>query len=178
MNAEQLAAVKALFARAVELPCAKAELEKSLAARLALYGERHRDVFETETVLAECDWHRNDFAGTRARLDRIAGLAPDMPESMQWQFDRQRAMAGALPGGVAGAAKALAEVDHKIAAAGRLPRSVWWTQVYRAELLVTRGDDAEKAEGRALARQILAGLTPLVVPRSQILTRLRRLAQE
>ena len=61
---------------------------------------------------------------------------------------------------------------------GRLSRSILWVQSYRAELLVTRGDDGEQAEGRALARQVLAGMTPLVVPNAPLLARLRRLAGE
>lgn len=154
---------------------AKEELQRALSGRLALYGEGNAEVFRNEALLAECELRGNDLAGAGARLERMAGLASTMSGRELREYRRVRALLLGARGEVGAAVRELEEVERALADAGPTPAQLWRVRIYRAELLIRHGDAAGQTAGRALARQALDALTPLMVPEAPVLAQLRSL---
>ncbi len=154
---------------------AKEELRQALATRLALLGEGHVDVLSTEVRLAECELRQNDWQGALSRLDRIASREPTLLTAARWEYRRLRALAVAAQGDLDGALRELEAVEAGFATSGEPLLTVWLKKIDRAELLVARGNAAQKAAGQTLARQILDAVTPQLVPQATVLGRLRDL---
>jgi hypothetical protein len=153
----------------------KEELEKALAARIDLFGAEQSDTLRNGVLLALCELRRGEREAAAGRIARIEPLAATMSRSAQRELQQMRALLRGEEGDVAGAVQGLSEAEGQAAAAGLPKAKLALGRLLRAELLVNRGDEWQREEGRALARELLEELTPLLVREAPALAKLRAL---
>lgn len=151
------------------------ELEKALAARIQLSGPGQSDALRNEVWLAECELRRGELEAAAGRFARVEPLAAKLSRGGQRELRQVRALLLAAKGDVAGAERELVAAEEEAAASGFPKTKLALGRVYRAELLIGRGDPGQKEEGRLLARRLLDELTPLLLPGAAALDRLHAL---
>jgi len=156
---------------------ARTQIVAALDAQTAAGGEDNVDVGLTRIALAE--WHVK--AGEPEKASQQLVLAePTIPAGdaeLRAKIDRQYARLCALEGRREDALRGLEEVE-------RAEKQLWGERdsryllgrLDRAELLA-QGTPEQRAEGAALAAEILSRVRPLLVPGAPVLARLTKLAQ-
>ncbi len=141
-------------------------------------GEDNVNVGLTRIALAECHIKAGEPERALQQLVQAERTIPSWEAAMRAMIDRQHALIRALQGRRDDALRGLEQVE-------RSEKQLWGERdsryllgrLDRAELLA-RGTPEQKAEGAALAAEILAGVRPLLVPNAPVLARLETLARK
>jgi eukaryotic-like serine/threonine-protein kinase len=176
-----LAVVRHSFGRFLtrigKLDAAEVQLRAALKARIAALGETSQDVGLSRFALAEWSVKAGKVDQARAELERTRALIPAPSLERRAGFERLEALIQALQGQTPAALRGLEQVE-------RSEKQLWGERdsryllgrLDRAQLLA-RGTPEQKAEGAALASEILAGVRPSLVPDAPVLARLEKLAK-
>lgn len=165
-----------LLLRMERLPEARAALQQALQTRSAGMGEHSPRVAEVRISLADLELRSGRPAVAARELDLAQPQVAELDELHQIAFVRQRALLAAQLGDVDSALADLEKVEARMfAAVGNNDIRGWFSMLDRAELLARRNSPGDRAASRAIARQILTQVEPLMVADARLLERLRRL---
>lgn len=177
-----LAVVRHSFGRFLtrigKLDAAEIQLRAALKARIAALGESNEDVGLSRFALAEWSLRAGKVDQARAELARARALIPAPSPERQASFERLEALIQSREGQTATALQGLERAE-------RLEKRLWGERDSRYQLgrldraeLLAQGTPEQKAQGAALAAEILTGARPLLVPDAPVLARLEKLARK
>jgi len=156
---------------------ARTRIMAALDAQTAAGGEDNVDVSMTRIALAEWYVEAGEPEKALQQLVQAETAIPAGNAELRAMIDRQHALIDALQGRRDEALRGLEEVE-------RAEKRLWGERdsryllgrLDRAELLA-RGTPEQRAEGAALAAEILTRVRPLLVADAPVLARLAKLAQ-